>query len=76
MTDTQKVELKSGAIKKQALRPKWDTLTDWARAQGAVLLRPVAQFVGHLGLHPNLITLMDADGRYARLFRLQAAGYQ
>jgi CDP-diacylglycerol--glycerol-3-phosphate 3-phosphatidyltransferase len=39
-------------------RKRWDSWTDWARAQGAVLLMPVAHLIGRLGIHPNTITIL------------------
>jgi len=38
-------------------RRRWDTLTDWARAQGEIVLRPIVRVLGSLGIHPNAITI-------------------
>jgi phosphatidylglycerophosphate synthase len=57
MGSTEQVELeKSPARGRQ--RRRWDTLTDWARAQGGIILRPVADAVGRLGIHPNTVSLV------------------
>ena len=57
MSSTHQAELKRRAARKRS-PSKWDTLTDWARAQGSVILRPVANAMGRLGLHPNTVTLL------------------
>jgi CDP-diacylglycerol--glycerol-3-phosphate 3-phosphatidyltransferase len=63
MSSTQQVEVGKKATPKRAAalqgrrRKRWETLTDWARAHGAVILQPVAHFMGRLGIHPNTITL-------------------
>lgn len=57
MSSTHRAELKRRAAREQS-PSKWDTLTDWARAQGSVILRPVANVMGRLGLHPNTVTLL------------------
>lgn len=63
MSSTRRIEVgkkttpkRTGARERR--RRRWDTLTDWARAKGAVILAPIAQFVGRLGIHPNAITLV------------------
>lgn len=57
MSSTRQVELKRHTTRER--RPsKWDTLTDWARAQGGVILRPIANLMGRLGVHPNTVTLL------------------
>jgi CDP-diacylglycerol--glycerol-3-phosphate 3-phosphatidyltransferase len=38
-------------------KKRWETLTDWARARGAVILVPLADFMARLGIHPNTLTL-------------------
>ena len=63
MSSTQRVEVgKKMTPKRTAARERrakrWATLTDWARAKGAVILTPFAQFAGRLGIHPNTITLV------------------
>ena len=63
MSSTQRVEVGKKTSSKRAVareqrRKRWDTLTDWARAKGTVILTPLAQFVGRLGIHPNTITLV------------------
>lgn len=41
-------------------RRRWDTLTDWARAQGEIVLRPIVRVLGSLGIHPNAITIVGS----------------
>ncbi len=36
----------------------YETVTDWARAQVAFIINPVARFLQKLGLHPNTVTLL------------------
>jgi phosphatidylglycerophosphate synthase len=38
-------------------RGRWATLSDWARAQGEVILRPIIRLLARLGVHPNTVTL-------------------
>jgi CDP-diacylglycerol--glycerol-3-phosphate 3-phosphatidyltransferase len=38
-------------------RGRWETLTDWARAQGAVILSPIVRALSSMGIHPNAITI-------------------
>jgi CDP-diacylglycerol--glycerol-3-phosphate 3-phosphatidyltransferase len=57
MNSTQRIEAREGATRKRQ-RGRWDTFTDWARAQGAVLLRPIADAVARLGIHPNTVTVL------------------
>ena len=57
MSSAQELELKEGGTARERVRKRWETLTDWARAQGAVLLRPLAAALGRLGIHPNTVTL-------------------
>jgi CDP-diacylglycerol--glycerol-3-phosphate 3-phosphatidyltransferase len=61
-------------------RRRWDTLTDWARAQGEIILRPLIEALASLGLHPNTITILGAllqtgVGVVFALGRLQLAGW-
>ena len=64
MSSTQRVEAAKKAVrgkagpKEQRERKRWDTITDWARAQGAIILRPLANCMARLGIHPNTITLI------------------
>ncbi len=44
----------SGAVVR---RSRWETLTDWARAQGEVILRPLIRLLARLGIHPNTVTI-------------------
>lgn len=37
---------------------RYETLTDWLRAQAGGILTPLAQWLGKLGFHPNTITLL------------------
>jgi CDP-diacylglycerol--glycerol-3-phosphate 3-phosphatidyltransferase len=39
-------------------RGRWETLTDWARAQAAVFTVPIARALGRLGVHPNTVTIL------------------
>lgn len=62
MSSTQRVEAAKKATRGHAgskgqRRKRWDTLTDWARAKGAIILGPIARFMAWLGVHPNTITL-------------------
>ena len=57
MSSTQRVKVKKSA-KRKPLRRRWDTLTDWARAQAGVITTPIAHTVGRLGIHPNTITIL------------------
>lgn len=57
MNSTQRIEAREGATRRRQ-RGRWDTFTDWARAQGAVLLRPIADAVARLGIHPNTVTVL------------------
>jgi CDP-diacylglycerol--glycerol-3-phosphate 3-phosphatidyltransferase len=61
MNSVQRVERKrrrTKRAKQKRRRGRWDTLTDWARAQAGVLLAPVARVMGRLGIHPNTITIL------------------
>lgn len=40
------------------LRGRWDSLSDWARAHGEVLLRPIIRVMAMLGVHPNTVTIL------------------
>ncbi len=63
MSSTQRVEVGKKTTPKRRTAPqgrrrkRWETLTDWARAKGAIILRPLANFMARLGIHPNTITL-------------------
>jgi CDP-diacylglycerol--glycerol-3-phosphate 3-phosphatidyltransferase len=57
MNSVQRVDYKQRAERKQQ-RGRWDSLTDWARTQAAVILMPIAHAMGRLGIHPNTITLL------------------
>jgi CDP-diacylglycerol---glycerol-3-phosphate 3-phosphatidyltransferase len=61
MSSTQQAEAAKKAARGCAApkerRKRWETLTDWARAKGAIILRPLADFLARLGVHPNTITL-------------------
>lgn len=37
---------------------RYDTLTDFLRAQATFITHPIARFLGKLGLHPNTVTLL------------------
>jgi CDP-diacylglycerol--glycerol-3-phosphate 3-phosphatidyltransferase len=58
MSSTRQLELKKRDAVREHVRKRWDTLTDWARAKGGVLLRPLVNALGRLGVHPNTITLL------------------
>ncbi len=49
-----------GAAAKGRQRRRWDTLTDWARAQGGIILKPVVGVLVSLGLHPNTVTIVGS----------------
>lgn len=36
---------------------RWDSLTDWARAQAGVLMNPIARCLGRMGVHANTVTV-------------------
>lgn len=36
----------------------YDSLTDWLRAQAAVITHPIARLLERLGLHPNTVTIL------------------
>jgi CDP-diacylglycerol--glycerol-3-phosphate 3-phosphatidyltransferase len=62
MSSTQQVEATKKAARgraapKEQREKRWDTVTDWARAKGSIILRPLADFMARLGIHPNTITL-------------------
>jgi CDP-diacylglycerol--glycerol-3-phosphate 3-phosphatidyltransferase len=62
MSSTQQAEAAKKATRRRAApkvrrKKRWETLTDWARAKGAIILRPLADFLARLGIHPNTITL-------------------
>jgi CDP-diacylglycerol--glycerol-3-phosphate 3-phosphatidyltransferase len=44
--------------KQKRQRGRWETFTDWARTQAGVILMPIAQAMGRLGIHPNTITIL------------------
>ncbi len=65
MSSSQRVEAKKRAAQKQLSKPKlkrerrrWDSLTDWARAQASIITVPIGRFVGRSGIHPNTITVI------------------
>jgi CDP-diacylglycerol--glycerol-3-phosphate 3-phosphatidyltransferase len=58
MSSTHQLDLKKRSAVRERVRKRWDTLTDWARAQGGVLLKPLATVLGRLGVHPNTISLL------------------
>jgi CDP-diacylglycerol--glycerol-3-phosphate 3-phosphatidyltransferase len=41
-------------------RRRWDTLTDWARAQGEIVLKPLVRLLASAGIHPNTITIVGS----------------
>ena len=58
MSSTQQAkELKKRSAPKRD-RGRWETLTDWARAQASVVTVPVARVLGQLGVHPNTLTIL------------------
>jgi len=57
MNSVRQVERKQRVGQKQR-RGRWDSLTDWARIQARVVLRPIARVMGRLGIHPNAITIL------------------
>lgn len=57
MTSAQRLDHKEH-VGKERRRGRWDTLTDWARAQAEVLLMPVVRVMGRLGIHPNTLTVV------------------
>ena len=59
MSSTQRVKLKKSATQKRKReRRRWDSLTDWARAQASVITTPIARIIGRLGIHPNTLTIV------------------
>lgn len=41
-------------------REAYETFTDWARATAQVITVPIARFLGGLGIHPNVLTLVGS----------------
>lgn len=41
-------------------RETYETFTDWARATAQVVTVPIAKFLGGLGIHPNVLTLVGS----------------
>ena len=39
-------------------RGRWETLSDWARAHGESLLRPILRVMERMGVHPNTVTIL------------------
>lgn len=39
-------------------RHRWESPSDWARAQAAVILKPIAHLLDRIGLQPNTITIL------------------
>ncbi len=38
-------------------RGRWETFTDWARAQGEIILRPLVGVLARWNVHPNTVTI-------------------
>lgn len=62
MSSTQQAEVTKKPVRRRAApkerrKKRWETLTDWARAKGSIILRPLARLMARLGIHPNTITL-------------------
>ena len=57
MSTVQQVK-REQRVKQKRLRRRWDTFTDWARAQAGSLLNPVARVASRLGIHPNTLTFV------------------
>ena len=57
MSSAQRVDRKQSA-KHKRLRGRWDSLTDWARAQAKGVLAPIIRALGRMGVHPNMITVL------------------
>lgn len=53
-----KRERRAKRVKEGKQRGRWETLTDWARAQAEVLLMPIVRAIGRLGVHPNTLTVV------------------
>jgi CDP-diacylglycerol--glycerol-3-phosphate 3-phosphatidyltransferase len=43
-------------------KPKVRSLTDWLRAQFKPVLDPLGRFIGRIGLHPNVVTVLGLVG--------------
>jgi len=56
MNRVQQLEHKQQA--ERGRHRRWDSLTDWARAQARGILMPIARVMGWLGIHPNTITVL------------------
>jgi len=39
-------------------RGRWETFTDWARAQGEIILRPLVGVLARWNVHPNTVTIL------------------
>jgi CDP-diacylglycerol--glycerol-3-phosphate 3-phosphatidyltransferase len=62
MSSTQQAKIAKKAVPgcaapKGRHKKRWETLTDWARARGAIILRPLVGLMARLGIHPNTLTL-------------------
>lgn len=41
-------------------RRRWETITDWARARGEVILQPIVRLLTKWHVHPNTVTIAGA----------------
>lgn len=57
MDSVEGVEGKSRGLGQDRGR-RWETLTDWARAQTAFVLTPLARAIGRSGIHPNTMSVL------------------
>ena len=57
MSSAQRVDRKRRA-KHKRLRGRWDSLTDWARAQAKSVMAPIIRALGQVGVHPNVVTVL------------------
>jgi CDP-diacylglycerol--glycerol-3-phosphate 3-phosphatidyltransferase len=48
------------SVERAEKREVYETFTDWARATAQVITVPIAKFLGGLGIHPNVLTLVGA----------------
>ena len=57
MSSTQRAKLEKRATRRRQHR-QWETLTDWARAEASVIMKPIIHAIGQLGIHPNTLTII------------------
>lgn len=56
-TQQARVQPDQRSAGEEARSGRWDSLTDWARAQAGILMNPIARFLGRVGIHANTVTI-------------------